>query len=159
METDISTALHEAAHAVVAYRFGHVCGAVTIEPKDHYRGFALTEGAWADGSRDAEQVVVLFAGGAAQRHHDPSADLAGCGDDEEQAGELLALMPPGSETRLRDEADRMVRENWRAIECVAEALLEWRTLDSAEWDIIVSAVDDGDDWREVLGQLRINRGG
>jgi hypothetical protein len=41
-----------------------------------------------------------------------------------------------------------VKENWVKIEVVAAALLEYVTLRDG-WDIIIDAVNEGEDWRVV----------
>lgn len=154
MQTRASAAYHEAGHAVIATRYGHSTGSLTIEPDDErgINGSAMTESEWADGSKDREQIVVLYAGYAAQKKFDPTADPGGSSLDNERASELLRNNPEFTEGELRDEARQLVDNNWEQIAAVATALLEFTTLDE-DWDIIVDYTDDGKDWRESYGEL------
>ena len=148
-----ATAYHEAGHGVVAYRFGHYLDILSIVPDDDGRlGFSRSEGTWIVPSKelmqskDRQQIVVLYAGFAAQRRFDRNADREGSESDDEEADQLLQFQPEGTtEAVLRSEAERLVHENWPQIEAVAAALLEYGTLVDG-WDIIIDAVDEGLDW-------------
>jgi len=142
-------AYHEAGHAVVAYRYNHYVGTVTIRPNEATLGRAVTE----IGTPDKEQIVVLYAGFAAQRQFAPSADKLWAASDDDIASELLKFLPAEKESVLRAEADRMVIENWKHLEAVAAALLEYETLDD-DWTIIVDCIDEGEDWRSQYDLLR-----
>ena len=150
-----STAIHEAGHSVIAYRFHLSFGGVTIAPQDDsLAGCALTETEWADGSIDREIIVVDFAGASAELHDNPQADTGGSWSDEEHAFRLLSFQPAGSEGELRETAARMVADNWQHITAVAEALEDSERLTCFEVMAIVDAIDEGLDPREELLDYR-----
>jgi hypothetical protein len=148
MLTAKQLAIHEAGHAVIAYRLGLEVGKITIEPSGDILGASLSAAEWADGSTDREQIITLFAGYAAESKSNPGADAAGSQQDDDRAARLLELQPPGSDCELRDAAAALVDENWPQISTVANALCERLTLADG-WEIIVDAIDEGDDWRSV----------
>jgi hypothetical protein len=96
---------------------------------------------------------MLFGGFAAQQRFNPDADAAGSGSDNDEAAELLRLQPPGSEQELRADAAKLVEDNWPHITAIAEALLEDKTLVDG-WEIIIYAIDEGEDWRSVWSQYK-----
>ena len=98
-------------------------------------GLSLFDGEWADGSTDREQVIVLLAGNAAEKRYNPATDAS-------------ELQPDSSE--LHDTANELVSENWQAIEAVATALLEYKSFSDDGWTIIIDAIDDDEDWREMF---------
>jgi hypothetical protein len=153
----LETAYHEAGHAVVAYRFGHLAGSLTIVPDSatDILGSVETEGEWSDGSTDWEQIMVLFAGSAAQRFFTSSASRLGSGQDDEKAVRLLQFQPVGAMKKLRAKALAMIKKNWPQITAVATALVEAETLIYDEWTIVIDAVDEGEDWREILNRFRL----
>ena len=144
MSDNPRTAYHETGHAVIGYRFHFYGGPISIvrDESKSTNGHAVQEGRWIDGSTDEEQAVAYFAGFAAEKTFDPKADPRGSSSDNEQAAELIA---PDDERRVRDRAQAMVAENWQAIQAVATALLEDKTLPEDEWSIIVDAIDEGED--------------
>ena len=153
-------AYHEAGHAVISYRLDFYLGSATIVP-DHHQG---TEGSqsgestWPDGSRDADYIVSLYAGGAAQRRFNPAAEGKGCGQDDEKAGELLQSHPDLNEERLRKRSHELVAKHWPEIEAVARALLDERTLSGDDIEFVCLAVEEGGDWRSKLAAYREHRG-
>lgn len=153
----METAYHEAGHAVVAYRFGHLASSLTIvpDPATGILGSVQTEGEWGDGSTDWEQIVVLFAGSAAHRVFTSSASRLGSGQDDEKAVQLLQFQPVGARKKLRAKALAMIKKNWPQIAAVATALVEAGTLTYDEWTIVIDAVDEGEDWRETLNRFRL----
>lgn len=148
------TAYHEAGHQVVTYRLGFYTHTTTIRPVPGVAGSAQGEGYWADGSRDADYIVTLYAGFAAESRHDPeAADSCGsCGDDEE-AKELLQYSDLG-EPECRQRANDLVAEYWPEIEAVAAQLLEDETLTGEEQEMICDAIAEALDWRVVLSEYR-----
>ena len=84
---------------------------------------------------------------------DPTTSLRSY-SDEEKAKELISFLPPGSEERLRNQTIDLINENWEQIRAVATALLEDKTLQHEEWSLIISAVDQVEDWRKLLSILR-----
>ncbi len=155
-----STAYHEAGHAVVAYRFDHDAGDITIKPDPERgsAGCAQTEGPWIGGSTDREQIMVLFAGYESELILHPDANREGSQQDEAQAANLLRFHPTGTENELRLETKKILHDNWRQVEAIATALLEDETLEDDEWGIIIDAIDEGENWRDLLARLRINKG-
>lgn len=139
------TAHHEAGHAVVAYRLGFEVGPVTITATDETLGLSLSEGAWADGSRDEDCAVVYLAGHEAELLLDPAADSAGSRSDFEEAEHLL-----GSQDfePARRRARELLTASWEQVRAVAQLLLEEETLGYG-WDIVVSAIDEDEDWRAL----------
>lgn len=140
-----STAHHEAGHAVVMYRLWGVADEVTIVPdvEAGLLGAASDPGA-ADGMCIdfwRARLLSLFAGGHAQREHDPRAGDDGCGRDEEEAAETLALLGwTDQEPTLRAASLDLVRRNWKEIQAVAVELLACGRLDSDEVEIICDVV-------------------
>jgi ATP-dependent Zn protease len=153
-QTKQATAYHEAGHGVVAHRYGHEVGKLTIVPDESRLGFFSGEGAWANGSKDHEQIVVLYAGFAAEQKYDSSAEPGGSASDDEEARHLLQSQPEDTtEEHFRAESKRLVEENWAQIEAVATALLEHETMEGdVDWTIIVDAVDEGVDWRPIFAR-------
>jgi len=147
---EMETAFHEAGHAIIAYRFNHDCDKLTIVPKDGLSGSFSSECEWMDGSTDHEQIIVLFAGFEAQRLYNENANPLGSQGDFEYAKHLLQTQPPNSDVDLKNEASKMVKDNWGVISAVATSLMEWKTLSYDEWSIIIDAVDEGEDWRNIL---------
>jgi ATP-dependent Zn protease len=151
------TAHHEAGHSVIAYRLRQELGKTTIIRDGDTLGRASSERAWADGSTDYEQIICLYAGYAAQKQYNPNADPQGSQNDNNEAADLLFVNPALSETQLRDEASKMVAENWDAIQAVACQLLEDKTLDEDELTIIVDAVDEGVGVDKILTEYRYRK--
>ncbi len=147
---EMETAFHEAGHAVIAYRFNHNCDKLTIVPQNGFSGSLSSESEWMDDSTDCEQIVVLFAGFEAQRLYNKNANPLGSQVDFEYAQHLLQFQPPNSDIHLKNEASKMVKDNWVVISAVATSLMEWKTLSYDEWSIIIDAVDEGEDWRNIL---------
>jgi hypothetical protein len=147
---EMGTAFHEAGHAVIAYRFNHECDYLTIVPSDGIAGSFFSEGEWMDGSTDREQIMVLFAGFETQRLYDENANPLGSEADFEYAQYLLQYQPPNSDIDLKNETSKMVKDNWVVISAVATSLFECKTLSYYEWSIIIDAVDEGEDWRNIL---------
>lgn len=150
-------AWHEAAHFVIAYRFDHGTGTVTIEPNAGLDGSSRGECEWADGSKDREMALVYLAGLAGQRLVRPSASEAdGAGDDYDNARRLLRGASLADAER---EASQLVQSHRKAIAALAEALLESGTLHVDEIrdepGFIVDCVDEGEDWRAMLPIARM----
>lgn len=148
-----ATAYHEAGHALAAYRFGHYGDRITIVQKGHALGSSLSEVAWGDGSKDIEQIIVLFAGFASESKYSADADKLGSSDDDENAAELLERTNE-TEPSLRIKAKEIINKNWIFIEAIAEKLFVYKTLEEEEWSIIISAIDEGYDWEEKFDEMR-----
>ena len=143
------TAVHEAAHAVIALRLGLVFDHVTTVPDDD----AETDGAmhWTElqSAGDLEiaataDAIVLLAGPFAEAKltestlHEVLAD-----DPAGEDREALATLGLDDEefVAASREALALVEEDWAAIERVADELLECDTLDFAEVEALIAQVD------------------
>ncbi|MCF8076383.1 MAG: hypothetical protein K9K87_09500 [Desulfotignum sp.] len=154
---ELETAYHEAGHSVIAYRLRLGLGKTTIIREEDKLGQAFAERPWGDGTTDRKQIIRSYAGYAAQKQYDPSADPQGSNADDNEAAELLSVNPDFSEAQLRDETSKMVAENWDAIKTVATQLLEDKTLDEDELTFIVDAVDEGKDVGKALVEYRYRK--
>jgi ATP-dependent Zn protease len=144
------TAIHEAAHAVVALRLGLVFDHVTTVPDED----AETDGAmhWTDlqSAGDLEiapaaDAIVLLAGPFAEARVTESSLHEVLADDPAgEDREALATLGLDDEefVAASREALALVEEDWAAIERVADALLERETLDFAEVGELLAAIDD-----------------
>jgi ATP-dependent Zn protease len=148
-----ATAYHEAGHALAAYRFGHYGGRITIVPNGDRVGRSLSEAEWGDGSTDIEQIIVLFAGLASESKYNADANKLGSSDDDEKAADLLERTNE-TESSLRKKAKELIDKNWQIIEAIAEKLFIHKTLEDDEWQIIIDAFDEGDDWEEKFDEMR-----
>jgi hypothetical protein len=152
-----TTAIHEAAHFVVACRFDHNVGPVSIRRYDARGRPLILHEKLCDWSIDEEMATVLFASGAAVAAFCGTNE--GIWHDEDDARDLLQDqdLPAGTEARLRADAAQLVRQEERTIRALAAALEQEYDLDAEEATIIVAAVDDGEDWRRMLDKLRAHR--
>jgi len=149
MDTLRVTAIHEAAHAVIALRLGLAFDHVTTVPDD--RG--ETDGAlhWTDlqSAGDLEiaptaDAIVLLAGPFAEARltestlHEVLAD-----DPAGEDREALATLGLDDEefVAASREAFALVEQDWPAIERVADALLDRDTLDFEEVEALVAETD------------------
>ena len=140
------TAIHEAAHAVIALRLGLVFDHVTTIPDEQ----AETDGAmhWTElqSAGDLEiapaaDAIVLLAGPFAEARltestlHDVLAD-----DPAGEDREALATLGLDDEAFVAASREALARveDDWPAIERVADALLERDTLDFEEDEALVA---------------------
>ncbi|MBK8994617.1 MAG: hypothetical protein IPM35_02550 [Myxococcales bacterium] len=134
------TAFHEAGHAVADCRLGFVCGIVSIEPRPGTRGHAvhLSE----DGSDD-DLIIALLAGYAAavRAGGDPVQEKEGAWSDFERASEILERTGRTDLAPHLARAETFVRDNWSAIERVAAELIEWRTIEGQELEVVLEVAD------------------
>ena len=77
-----ATAYHEAGHALVAYRFNHYGGIVTIVPRGNNLGISTSEAEWADEESHIEQIIVLYAGFASESKYNKAANKLASSSDE-----------------------------------------------------------------------------
>jgi hypothetical protein len=149
MNTLRITAVHEAAHAVIALRLGLVFDHVTTVPDEREE----TDGAlhWTElqSAGDLEiaptaDAIVLLAGPFAEARvtgsslHEVLADDP-AGEDREALATLG--LDDDEFVAASREALALVEEDWPAIERVADALLDRDTLDFAEVEALVAAGD------------------
>ncbi|HEY5911329.1 MAG TPA: hypothetical protein VJA21_12070 [Verrucomicrobiae bacterium] len=153
------TAFHEAGHAVISYRLGFALGYTTIEPNNAKGTLGVATGAdpSPDGSQDADFIVTLFSGFAAERRNNPCADERGAAGDNQRAAELLEGHPELSAAELRQRAEELTTEHWTEIEAVSTALIKDITLEDVEVELICDAIAEGENWREILVAYRRRR--
>jgi len=173
-----ATAYHEAGHAVASYRFNHYGGNLTIVPGGNVLGSCVSEGEWADGSTDIEQIIVLHAGNAAEERYDKYAQATyfevcdssscPCGlselSDYEKiyclmrrnglTGEEFTSQETIRNHSLAIKARKIIDENWQIIEAIAEKLFIYKTLNDTEWSIIIDAFNEGDDLNACFESMR-----
>lgn len=142
-------AYHEAGHAVIAYRFGYSLQSINILPDKKRNGICYIYGK-PDGNPEQE-ILILAAGDAAQKVKDPNDDSEPSITDYRKIWSITdkATLPSGSYNRLLQEAKDLVIENWKAIESLAEALLEIKELEGLMHAFIINCVDSGQNWRET----------
>lgn len=158
-----STAIHEAAHAVVARKLGLSCGYVTIEPErfmrlaqshggttrtlvpEHSLGHAEIARRFYP-KRDASTAecdqafcVALYAGAEAEIVINGKQEH--CNQDREHAARVLGADAARLEPELRARANALVQEHRAAIEWVAKALDQQRTLIPLQVSAVLALVD------------------
>ena len=132
-----SAAYHEAAHEVVciAQKIPVRESGFRIDSKGNgvshiYRRNAGDPKNTKDDVREREEsIILLFAGYWGQVRIFPHMGYAAIAKDESQIDELLDEMYPhkssdwyAAKNRLRDESERLVAENWPAIDALAKGL-------------------------------------
>ncbi|MBL9077005.1 MAG: hypothetical protein JNL08_05855 [Planctomycetes bacterium] len=140
---------------MIAYRFNHDIGGLTIrgDETSGRLGVAWTEAAWADGSIDEEVAVIYYAGLAAERLVCPHASPRdGAGSDYLAAARYATT--PTRRSELRARAAALVKENSGPIAALATALLRDEALSADETALVIDCIDEGQDWRANLAQLR-----
>jgi hypothetical protein len=137
-------AYHEAGHFVVAHVLGLGVLDVTIEPKGETLGRVESdEGEPTSVESLLHQVIELYAGYEAWVRFDPSSEekarLGASEDDEQANGYLLRLgkKGPDQERELRERAKQLVEEHWRAIEALANELLEAGRISVCAGELII----------------------
>ena len=150
------TAYHEAGHAVVSWVVGLEMASASIEP----HGSSLGRVSFAD-MEDSEvydeimhrHLLSSYAGvkaveiytGQPTAPDDPNTDPRSRGSDWDAIMDLtLTLASPEESAQValqeqaEEEAERILRENWRGVEAVAQALLRGRSVDSKDLTRILS---------------------
>jgi hypothetical protein len=147
---DLSTAYHEAGHAIIAWRFGMHLRRVTIEPSEDSHGLVsgnfLARVAKLDlgdipprvQRRIENYAVSMLAGTASQRRYRPRSLRSHHGhSDRHNVIELLSyLCEPSSNVMtcyyrlMNAQAHATVQNpvNWRAIQILAKELIRQRTM-------------------------------
>lgn len=126
VDEGLRSGVHESGHALTLWLLGESIASVSID-RDH--GGTVRMGS-AELGRDAE-LLVLFAGGAAERAVLGDVDPHGCSDDEERAAELYAGRP-GLVGQLRQQAAEIAQQGADAIMWLSVALRARGTLPGAE---------------------------
>jgi hypothetical protein len=160
-------AFHETGHAVADMRFGFGCGLITIIP-NRREGTLGSEMSMDYGDSDdnmdeaTNRVIVLLAGYAAQVEHNAIGEkeaALGASEDFEKAKDLLRRFGLSEDLRPWLEKTRQfVREEWRAIEKIAQDVLEVSTLDGMEAELILAIVDGDMESVAHLAQYRMLMG-
>ena len=102
--------------------------------------------------------MSLYAGGHAERKLDPTREPTGIWGDEEDATDWLARSGwEHREEELRRQSAELVDKHWREIEAVAAELLERKTLDDTEVELIAEATVGVDGAANSLQQYRALR--
>jgi len=163
-----STPYHEGGHAVALMRFGFGCGRVTIIENQKENAAGSTNPMECADYDDMDQtgltnyVIALLAGYAAAVEHNPTGKkeaALGASSDFEKAKDLLRRL--GLRRDLRPwlvKARQFVRQEWRAIEMIAQEVLDLNTLDDAEVELILGYVDGDAEALVHLGQHRLLMG-
>jgi len=152
-----ASAYHEAGHAIADVRFECICDRVTIVQCQEDGTLGRERSVYGG---DAEhRLIACLAGYAAEIEHDPRSEpqaKLGATDDFDKArgclrelGVKCLLAPWHKKTR------QFVRDNWRAIDMVARDLVEVKTLDGYEVELIVNIADGEPDAIEALANHRL----
>jgi hypothetical protein len=150
---DLSTAYHEAGHAIAAYRFGMRLREITIEPEQGSQG-SITGEFTAGITRDIEGEVTAetrlhceqyaihaLAGTEAQRKFNARSLRSHHGhSDYHNAVDVLSRLcsSPEHEQKYYDAIQERTRAfvhdpvNWRAIDALAKELMRKRTIKGKE---------------------------
>lgn len=151
-----NVATHEAGHALVAYRYDLCLGRITIVPDREagILGSSQSEGESGNGSTDRDQIVVLYAGRAAEYLFFPNDEQTGYEGDEERAAELLRFQPGGAEQELREMTAEIVAANWREIRELADLLIVEKTICAQCLGVVIGCIDEGIDSKAELKLFR-----
>jgi integration host factor subunit beta len=161
----VLNAYHEAGHAVAITRFGFGNPEVTIRPGGTGLGASAEADVWEDRVVAGKILVSIYAGFAAQAHHDQAEEATARDDaraDFEDADTILGFAHKGADELLQQQqhwlgrARRFVTEpkNWAAIEAVAQELVANETLVGEEVDSVIDAADGDPDAKEQLAFYR-----
>ena len=151
----ITTAYHEAGHAVIGRVLNLPCGHATIIPDDDSAGHSICEnpldaiakwdaaGRWRELDTAYRARMIAYMAGAEAEVEFFGECRGRDGDDRQQVDLMLdSLLPlgadlPGYETRLRRFTRRLVRRHRDKIEAVAGALQANGHLDEDQLDAMV----------------------
>jgi ATP-dependent Zn protease len=136
-------AYHEAGHAVVALALGYVVTSVRIDDEDdggrvRYRA--------PDYVSDAHPILLSIAGHAAEQlRYSSNTELSSAAKaDERRWLELVAHLPQTSRDtyvrKLHMQARSLLRLNWAAVEALAAALFEHRSVSHSQIRKVVGQV-------------------
>lgn len=130
----LSTAFHEAGHAVVALALGRVVGKVTIEPKQMKLGQCeIKKGRFGPRHDHLEtEMLVLLAGPAAEARHVGRYDWAAASQDLKDLRGLARHRAPNDrqaarlERRMLDKVESLLDDValWETVCMIANALVE-----------------------------------
>ena len=151
------TAFHEAGHAVIGYRLNLLGHYATIipDPREGTDGLCEQEDwdLYPEGA--CKQIISLFAGDASAKKKFPDyKGYSGAEGDLESSSDLLRYTGGITESELHSQTALLIEENWPHICAVAEELVEAKTLNSEEYELIIAAIDEGRNWKELLNTFR-----
>jgi hypothetical protein len=154
---------HEAGHAVVARKLDQQVDTVTIAADGEFGGHTLNDYGVDNVdevrySGDEDQIQLVFehaimsalAGEIAQRRFQPeSVDPYHAAGDRASVSRYLDELADPEDAELRDawqrllelRTERLVEQQWHAVQWVAHRLVECKTLSGEELD---EAIDDAD---------------
>jgi hypothetical protein len=133
-----STAYHEAAHTIVCIaqeipilEFGlRIDSKGNGESHTYRRTGGNLNNTESDARERGKSVILLFAGYLGQVKMFPEIESEAIANDEFQIDELLDEIYPheseewqAAKNKLREKSERLVADNWPAIETLAKALL------------------------------------
>ena len=165
-----SVAIHEAAHAIASHRAGLVPWMVTIIPDEEagtagvshdldgpvtYLNEAREECQTEENSRS--YLVSLLAGLAANLENgdDPEEAALGAASDTEKAHDFIQVWGPAwTYDDAMGAAREFVRREWRAIQAVADELLEHETLDDEEVELVILTAEGDEEASAGLTMYR-----
>jgi hypothetical protein len=140
----VSTAYHEAGHAVAGERLGFTSAGVSIASRGAKRGGARVFGDWQTLKEARAEIVCLLAGYAADVKHGTALREArnGCGADFAEARRVSRFVgEPIARGRARAAAFVRERRNWRAIDLIALQLLASTKISGAAVSTTVEIAD------------------
>jgi hypothetical protein len=137
------TSIHEAGHAVVAYRLGAKVMGVSVIPKGCVNGHcrvAIKE--------RVTDCIHMLAGYEAQMIFDPEDTDDPSIVDYRMVWRICDREGIGGKLyrELFDQAKKAVRDNWAQIKAVADALLRFKRITGDLVRDIVKAIDNGEDY-------------
>lgn len=137
-------ALHEAAHCVLAFHFDRIVGSVSIVGHGEYGGSCDGELGLSEDASEEEiegHIAELLAGHAAVVRAEPRFarwSRLKAGDDLEKAKSVFYASRAQLRSALQ-RARKIVESEWTAINAIADALAERRTIGGQEAELIVDA--------------------
>ncbi len=164
-------AYHEAGHAVLQYRFHlYNIGASIVEDNDSLgRAMRLYEDidiccidpetkeevVKIDLESIRKNMMVKYAGRAAETILNPKRKPTGYWGDYQRAKELNELAGNVfNQRKLIFETRKMLKENWKQVEAIANELLALNELNDDEVELIIDAIDKGRDYKTDLKGYR-----
>lgn len=153
----ISTAYHEAGHAVAAYFENIKVKQATIVPDDDFFGMvthqqiqkhirdALEFGSITPTKRARTEsfIIVSLAGSIAEQKHRGRSNYVGSAQDRHDAVELVSRLSGSEEEAnaylkwLHVRAANLIKIHWWAVDAVAKALLDSETLTGDELQQVI----------------------
>lgn len=152
-------AYHEGGHVAAAWALGAISVKADILQKPPQGGLTVWKLGNDGRSASVDGVTICFAGPAAAKRYAPRRRDGGGNDRENIARDLAALCrTPDAEAIVREHcrcaAERLVAENWDAVEAVAAALLDRECLTYGDLADVLAGVVEARQDAEGLRQRR-----